>query len=189
MRPTALRILFPSAPPEDAQEFPAGALDESLLDSEKASDEIQDADADDDDDMSVASDAASEASSEYSNASSSTAPRRKRSSHQRRRSSTSGKKSKRGSREFAKQQKQRRGSSNNAPDVEAHLAFQRPGDYRHADFHDAPITSIQGLVYMPNRVWHTAHMAAASFLCFLGLAQLIVGGVVLRFYRFDFAGE
>ena len=73
---------------------------------------------------------------------------------------------------------------------EVHKTFERSGNYRDGSFHDGQVLMTgAGLVYMPGSIWRGAHMAAASFLFFLAIGQLLTGGVVLRFYHFDFDND
>lgn len=56
-----------------------------------------------------------------------------------------------------------------------------PGEYTHTSFEQSDTTSIQGLVWMPNSFWLLAHVACAMQLFAVGVAQFVVGLVVVNY--------
>lgn len=59
--------------------------------------------------------------------------------------------------------------------------FSRPGEYVHGEFDDSDKTSLQGVVWMPNKAWLYGHAACAAQLFPIGLAQIVVGSIVIKY--------
>ena len=57
----------------------------------------------------------------------------------------------------------------------------KPGEYVHENFNDDGITNVQGLVWMPNKVWLLGHVACAAQLVPVGIAQIVVGSIVMKY--------
>jgi hypothetical protein len=59
--------------------------------------------------------------------------------------------------------------------------FSRPGEYVHGDFEDSDVTSLQGIVWMPNKSWLYGQAACAAQLLPIGMGQIIVGSIVIKY--------
>mmetsp|Transcript_11661 Transcript_11661/g.15009 ORF Transcript_11661/g.15009 Transcript_11661/m.15009 type:complete len:320 (-) Transcript_11661:148-1107(-) len=59
--------------------------------------------------------------------------------------------------------------------------LDKPGEYVHQDFNTDSVTSVQGLVWMPNKTWILGHIACAAPLLPVGIAQIIVGSIVMKY--------